>query len=320
MRAEPTSRPRSLGYRRYLVEAPTGDRADASKRTLARLEPLLGNNAVDRATGDAEERATRLAVTSPIRGASARIDRGATVPLPAFVELEAGKHVVTVLAKGYVDRKVPVELRGGSVDAEDVDLDPKPARLDVREPIGADVYVDGLPVGVAPFAKPLDVDPGSHVVTVSMTGHRTNVRRVSIERGQTETVAVDLAVTRQRTVASILIGTGGASLAAGIGLGVAAVVRDRAAQDISGPRGQPLGADEQARYDDIVAQRDRLRVGAAIAGGAGLGVAVVGGLLYAIDAPSAPRGSDAKRSGWLDLRIVPAAPDTDIGVSAVVRF
>lgn len=305
-------------YRRYLIEAPSGTHAEAARLTLGRLEALPQSETID-PTPPASDGARRVAITSPVRSAMVRIDRGKPLPLPAFVEVTAGKHKLIVTAAGYVCDAATIEVAAGGVEVTSIALDPKPALLDVQEPAGAEIFVDGTSVGTAPTTKPVALEPGHHTVTLALNGHAAKTREVTIARGHTEHLSMDLPSTRQRTAAWVLLGTGGAAVAAGIGLGVAAVVRDREAGDLGGPRGSPLETAATQRFDEDIRARDRLRVGAGIAGGAGVGLAALGGFLFAIDQPSIKAARPARSAGQ-DLRVVPFAPGSDAGVGMVLRF
>ena len=62
------------------------------------------------------------------------------------------------------------------------------------EPAGATVRVDGDLVGEAPLLDPVFVDPGDHIISVSLAGYAPAEKRIHAERG--ETVPVTLALVR----------------------------------------------------------------------------------------------------------------------------
>ncbi len=310
-------------YRRYRDAAPTGDHAADAERTLPLLERELASVVVDdqaRAQALREESSkTWLAVSSLTSNATVRIDGKAALGLPAFVVVAPGKHVLLVTAPGYSTTTSMVDLGAGATHAETVVLDPKPAKLDVREPSGAEVYVDGISVGVAPFPAPVDIEPGLHTFTLASNGHASHTERLDLLRGKTRTVAVDLPATNQRTAALALVGTGGVTLSAGIAFGVLAVIKDRSASSIGRRFNQSLTGNEQQRYDDAIAARDRFRIGAGIAGGVGLGLTALGGFLFAFDSRPPPTPQKSGRSPKA-LLVVPLFSPTFTGGSAVFRF
>jgi hypothetical protein len=51
-------------------------------------------------------------------------------------------------------------------------------------PLGAEIYLDGVFVGVTPFTI-WAVDPGSHLLRASMNGYDSNTQQISISAGQT---------------------------------------------------------------------------------------------------------------------------------------
>ena len=271
-------------YRRYIALG--GAHVEGAQRTLEKLEPQLEGGSVPPPAG--EERIARIAVISPVARATVRVDGGSPHSLPAFLEVAPGTHTLAIGASGFQDALAVVRSRAREIDVENVPLTPAPARLAVEKPNESDVYVDGVSVGPAPLPRPVDVDPGSHFVTVSMNGHGAFSKEISFERGKTKTLAPTLPETPQRKAAWALIGTGGVSLAVGIGLGVVAVVKDRQASNIAPRMGEMLSPTDQTRYDALTSSRDNFRTAAGAAGGIGLGLIVVGGVLYAFNSPPDP--------------------------------
>jgi hypothetical protein len=312
-------------YRRYRDVAPTGEHAADAEHTLHSLEPELASLIVDdeaRAKALREESSkTRLAVSCRLSNATVRIDGRAALGLPAFVVVAPGKHVLVVTAPGYSTMTSTIDLGAGAIDAESIVLDPKPAKLDVREPSGAEVYVDGISVGVAPLPAPVDIEPGLHTVTLASNGHASHTERLDLLRGKTRTLSVDLPTTNQRKAAFALVGTGGVTLSVGIAFGVLAVIKDRSASSIGGRFNQSLIGNEQQRYDDAIAARDRFRIGAGIAGGVGLGLTALGGFLFAFDSRPPPTAQKPRTTPTTKaLLVVPIISPTFTGGSAAFRF
>jgi hypothetical protein len=186
-----------------------------------------------------------------------------------------------------------------------------PAKLAVIAPDGAEIHLDGVGVGSAPLASEISADPGPHDIGVVLDGHLPSLERVTLERGKTRTLAVDLETTGQRKAAWVLIAVGSAGVAAGIVLGVLAVVEQRKADDLE--RGPNLGPLDQQRIDEYAAAadaRDRYRIGSGVAAGSGLGLFVAGALLYAFDAAKLPPPANKPRSG---LVLVPLLGPAEIG-------
>jgi len=83
-------------------------------------------------------------------------------------------------------------------------------------PAGASVTIDGKSVGVTPLTYTLP--PGPHAISISLAAHGDAARTVTIQRGETATIAVDLAraTSRRRTLPLVVLGVGGAVLLGGI--------------------------------------------------------------------------------------------------------
>jgi hypothetical protein len=199
----------------------------------------------------------------------------------------------------------------GSTPAPTAARGPQPALLAFDATSGADVRVDGVEVGTLPLPSAIPAEPGAHRVELRLTGHEPEARTVQLQRGKTTTVTVDLSETAQRTGAWVAIGSGAAGLSAGIVLGVAAVVEDRAASDLARGGDTTTGTE----YEDAVAARDRYRVGSGIAAGTGLGLFVVGAFLFAFDDPPLPNSPNEAA-----LSVTPVFGPGSIGASAAAHF
>jgi PEGA domain len=291
-------------YRQYLGAAAAGRHNADAERSLEKLGPELeasqADAGADEAAAKKDAEATWLAISSPVSVATARLDGAAAVPLPAFVEIAPGHHVVVVSASGYEDSLALVNLTVGGIGALEVPLDRKLAHIEVAQPRGANVYVDSVDVGTAPLPRLVDVEPGRHQVTIAMGGHRTHSEELVLTSGATTKLLSSLTETPMRKLAWASIGIGAGGLVSGIVLGAVAIAKNNSAQDLKGRGDQVANPADQARYDDLIATRDHLRVGAGAASGIGLGLIVLGGVLHAVDGPSlpfTPKAREAQGSG-----------------------
>ncbi|MEJ7735532.1 MAG: PEGA domain-containing protein [Polyangiaceae bacterium] len=281
----------ATSYRRYVQAAPRGEHAPEAMTHLARLEATLEASPIDddrlAASAAREAMATRLVASADALGASLRVDGGKAQALAAFLELAPGTHRLVVGAPGYVSATRDVVIARGMVFPASFALDAQPATLVVSAPAGATVYVDGTFAGRTPFPRPVAATPGRRLVSVLLNGHRARDEWIELRRGKETRLAVELRATSQRKGAWAVIATGGASVAAGIGLGVVSVIEHRKARDLS--RGdEQLGDQEQVEYDVATDKRDDYRIASGFAGGAGLGLFLLGGALYVLDDPAVP--------------------------------
>jgi len=308
-------------YRRYLQVAPNGSHHAEAQRAIEALEPELQGEPV---AAPRRTAVARLSVMSSALDASVRVDGGPARSLPLFVEIAPGKHTVAVRAPGYIELVREIQVAKGSVYPVSVALVPQPAKLTIAAPSGAAVHVDGKLAGTAPLAKPIDVDPGKHFVSVTQNGFVSHAEEVRLERGQATRLSVELAATRQRKVSWALIAGGGAGIAGGIVLGVASLVQIRKARDIERRAGGPLDADEQERRDAALSARDDFRVGSGFAAGAGLALFLVGGALHVLDAPLLPSPPTTPRRGraprGVEVSAVPAVGPGLTGAAFTMGF
>lgn len=134
-----------------------------------------------------------LTVQTNPAGASVVIDgkqRGAT---PLSLPLAAGKHVLELVTEGDV-RSVPITITPGAQMSQFIELPHAPSalgELQIRtEPAGAQVSVDGRPIGKSPLTAE-GLAPGQHTVVLE-NDLGSVTQRVTIEAGTTASLVVPL--------------------------------------------------------------------------------------------------------------------------------
>lgn len=275
-------------YRIYLGKVKSGGRVKDATNALLELEPQLarleaGGKLI---TATPANRTTGLMITSEVAPASGRIgaDPALAGELPLVREVTAGKHEVTVEAKGYKPKTITAIAVEGELVPVEVDLEPLPAIIAIETEGGARVTVDGRSHGTTPL-RAIQVDAGRHYVTITKRGRRSHAREVVLERGATATVATSLRTTTQRRASRwVLIGSGVLLVGSGLA-GLGALSADGEASDLDDKRltGGGITEDELARYDELRAERDDLKTTMWTLGGAALAVGVAGGLMYFLD-------------------------------------
>ncbi|HEX4340908.1 MAG TPA: PEGA domain-containing protein [Polyangiaceae bacterium] len=282
-------------YRKYLEVDPDGARRGDTGEALSELEPIASKltpaEAAAVAPQAASKPASQLMISSPVDDVAISLDGKTAGTLPYFAAVSPGVHRVTLTASGYLDYQRDVRVLDGSVVPLDVALEEKPAKLAVTAPDGARISVDGRFRGVSPSA-PLELSPGRHFVTVTRNGHEAYSRELDVGRDEKRTLHPVMPDTGQRTVAWLLIGTGGTAFLAGGGLMIGALLREGSAKD---ERSSVTTPGDIATYNDTVTSRNELRTAGIIAASSGLVVTGVGLFLYAFDEPrSGERMSDER--------------------------
>lgn len=127
-----------------------------------------------------------LAVRVVPASAALRVD-DREVPLGAPLALDPGRHVLEFTAEEHRPERREVTLLPGGQTIFELSLarvSRAPGRLVIEPSIaGAAVHIDGEPAGRGTVAR--EVPPGEHVVEVSVAGHRTLRRVVSVTEGGT---------------------------------------------------------------------------------------------------------------------------------------
>lgn len=235
-----------------------------------------------------------LQVDSNVTGASATVvgpdGTQELTELPRWLEVPPGTYEVTIRAEGYDDGGRTVRVDAGRISLADPPLREKPARVTISADEGAEVLVDGRPMGRTPLS--LELPSGGHRVIVGQDGYDVFARNLDLGRDDEHLVEADLSMTGQRIAAWTFIGVSAASGVVGISLAIAGAreqVLARRIADLADPSRtdtpRALTPAERDTYNGHISTRDNF---ARFAGGAiALGVVsgTVGLLLYALDEP-----------------------------------
>ncbi len=209
-------------FEQYLKDAPTGNRREEATNSVAELTPLLQNPsgptpppgpAGGPTAPPVDVSRAEIIVNVAADAAQVSLDNGPLTDAPLIVRSATpGRHHLRIVAEGYNDVNQDVLCEGGKKTALEVPLTEKPGLLVVESNRSADVYVDGRLEGSVPRSGPIAVLPGAHVVALSSNGSPLFSTEVKVERGKSVKVQARLAMTTQRTVSFLTLGTGGAAV------------------------------------------------------------------------------------------------------------
>ena len=311
-------------YRDYLRKAPNGSRRDHAAEHLAVLAPMLERNRLNDDDGArTPETAARIIVTSPTRGATARLDGGNPTEMPASFVTSVGPHEVLVEAPGCVSETERVRAVADVAVAVRVPLVPTPGTLTLATSGASTIRVDGVERQGDRFSVP----PGRHYVVALRHGHSTFHEEVEIKPGATKTITVEQPLTWQSVGGYGALGFAGAIVAGALVPGGFIVdiegeanAIERALQD------RPLSGQDLKRYQTLEDNRDRLRslmglmgVGAVVFSGVGIAMLVSDSPeeppLPPPPGPAASRNIDRDVDDDIDVErgdtfVVPAGPGT----------
>ena len=138
-----------------------------------------------------------------------------SLPLLGPVRVLPGQHMVTVVKEGYASHQAPVDVKVGETATVQAKLEPLAAagRMKLADPAleGAEVFVDGAPVGKVPWEGPLA--PGVHVLFVRKGDDGSAPMRVVLVQGQVATPSVkatalgpEMRIVTKPSTAAITIG------------------------------------------------------------------------------------------------------------------
>lgn len=282
-------------YRAYLAfldqSKTQGRRVDAEKG-LEALDPNNSSSPGPRPTDSRPtgpdtsapaKKKTQLAIDSPTPGAQISVDGGSPAPPQVMAEVTPGRHTVKVSAPGYIEKEFVAQAFEGQINPETYELEEQPTKLLLELPRGASVFLDGRDMG---SSSQLAVPSGAHFISVTRAGHHSEGRTIEATAGTSQKLAFDLRSTTQRDGSiGLMIGGGITVVGGGVLLGLA-FLRQSDAQAIEQDRLAGSISDAQrAQYEDARRDRDFLRAGGVVVGGAGGLAVLIGGALFLFDAP-----------------------------------
>ena len=133
----------------------------------------------------------KLKIVSPVPEAEIFVDGERIGSVPQEKEIQPGDHFVVVTKPGYKKFEQKVRLEAGQTITVTAELEAVGALRALSTPSGAEVLIDGEPVGVTPLNLE-DVDVGAHVVTVRVLEHYDYEQQIQIEGGQRTIVSAKL--------------------------------------------------------------------------------------------------------------------------------
>jgi hypothetical protein len=288
-------------YRRYVDVVKQGGRRADAVQALSELEPLAAALPAAAAPASSAEPprpapVARVMVSSATQGARVSLDGAASAEAPLIGEVKPGRHRVRVVAPGFFDEQRDVVAVEGGLVALDLSLRERPAQLGLAAPADARVFVDGRPAGTTPLARPLELAPGRHLVSVLRNGSLAFSTEVELGRGESRTQQVQLQTSSQRITSYAVFGAGAASLVAGGVFFVLARSRQSSAEAVLEERAAGAISPERLdEYSEARDARDRWMRAGTVATGAGAALGLVGALLYAFDQPNLGDAAAAPR-------------------------
>ena len=321
-------------YKRYIEEEPQAARKGDAVQALSDLEPLAAKAAPQEAEVKPEPRVTqpeaaptRVMVTAQASDAMISLDGRAAGRSPLIREIEPGVHVIRATATGYVDaeRKL-VAVKGALVTVDLVQAE-RPAKLVVNARDGAILRIDGRVQGECPFPKPIELSPGSHLITITHSGYVGLSREQVLLRGQTTVINAPMPRTVQRTTSLIMLGAAASAVTAGGVFGYFALQQDSNARSFLDARGQQeLKSIDLDQYNSNKTDRNRLRTAAFASFGLGAALATGGVVLIALDHDRTEGPTDsghkptAKRIEPSHFSTQPIFAPGFAGIDANIRF
>jgi tetratricopeptide (TPR) repeat protein len=311
-------------FRRYLEEAPSGNRRADALDALAQLEPRLPRKPeVEKV---APTRPTRLLIVVEAPGARISLDDAPGSPSPLIREVSAGKHRLRATAPGFLPAERDAIAVPGELIFTELRLEERPVALHVYTPNNSEVYVDGAFAGESPGVLALALPSGEHDIAVRAQGRRLGEQRVRLVRGQPLAIRISPELSVQRVVSMSLLCAAGAAAGASVVLSAFAVRSENSAENFLGARAHHTVSSAQlAAYQASVNERDRFRFAAGLGFASAAGLFVTGLFLHELDRPSAPeRKASAQpqsaNNAYRSLAVLPVSPTGVAGATLLLQF
>ncbi len=273
-------------YREYVEKTPSGGRRAEAVASIAELEPYTARYDMSKvAAAPAPRTQTVILVQANAPGIQVTVDGQPASDETLHWPVAAGKHVVRATAPGYAPEEQEVALAEGEYRPVVLTMRELPARVTIDTLSGAQVSIDGRLTGTTPLLRPLELEPGTHLVTVTKNGHRPYSGEIEFHHAEVRTLAI--ARTGQRYASYVAFGTALAGAAAGGVFAALAFHEQTLAQNIVAERqAGTQNPGQSAQYAGYVDARstDRLVAGGFFAGA--LAVGATGLILFAFDQPA----------------------------------
>ncbi|MBI4510105.1 MAG: PEGA domain-containing protein [Deltaproteobacteria bacterium] len=133
----------------------------------------------------------RVKIVSPVPEARVFIDGASVGTVPVEKDLPAGEHFVVVEQQGYAKFEQKVSVEAGRELPITAELLAVGTLRFLSNLEGAEVVVDGIPVGKTPMVRE-DVEVGDHVVRIRKEGFHAFEQTVRVEGGKLGIVNADL--------------------------------------------------------------------------------------------------------------------------------
>lgn len=143
-------------------------------------------------------RVATMIISVQVAGAEIRLgDKiiGTTKNGQTILRVNSGPQTLTVRHPDYFEASRPVVLAAGKIETVDIVLASRAqeALLTVTSPVtGANVSLDGKPVGVVPAQSP--AKPGQHRITLTRDGYDPAETSIVVKAGEDRQVSVPMAV------------------------------------------------------------------------------------------------------------------------------
>ena len=307
-------------YRVYIDAVASGQRRGDAVASLAELEPIKlrmdeerkQRSAIAPTTIEPYEPPTQIMVVSSAPGVKISIDGGeSSSQVPVVAVVEPGLHIAKVQADGYKTVTKQITAVEGRLVVVEVDLKEEPAEVWFRGVPGAQVWLDGRVVAQLPLQSPVAITAGKHRIYVTKKGRVPWARYVTVERGGTLDVKVELPITVQRQISYGFMGVGTLGLVGAGVIGLLALQEEQEAVRLSDQRTTSyLTRSEAERYATLVEDRDAHATAAWLSFGISMAVTAAGSLLYHFE-PS--RAMSTSGDTWLS--VVPTHQGLGFGLS-----
>jgi hypothetical protein len=115
-----------------------------------------------------------------------------TTPLQQPVSLSSGVHRIECRRPNHETYHEAINITNGELSRRSVVLKKHMGRLVIMATDGAEFHIDGKLIGITPLTKSLEVDVGTHLLTLKKHGYHTWSSEITIEANQSIPLRITL--------------------------------------------------------------------------------------------------------------------------------
>ena len=171
-------------YRDFLAADPPRANARKTRRTVANLERVCKKTQLEITIAKPQPGPYRVYLIKKEYGLFCQA-------APTCTEgIMPGRYWIVVERDGFISDRQRIRVSNNKTTTHRVELKKHRSRVSVQAPPGAEILIDGKPVGIGDFAEELTV--GVHILEVTKRGYAPYSQKITVEKDKPVTLTIEL--------------------------------------------------------------------------------------------------------------------------------